>query len=457
MRGRASIGAIFESIWGLTVKKGVIALILFLVLVIIVSPGIVGKFAEKSVDDSLNRAADESGELVVISQSFDRGWFSSEGQHRIELGDGQIRSAIDLANGDGSNEQMPALLINTHIDHGLIPVSSMGRDEGSLAPRLGSAVSTLTVELGDGETFDVPGTIYSRLGLGGDLDSRYELEAGSKAADDGDVTWEATSIHVASDANMSKIDFDGTVGAMTFGDDQQLVSIEGLTFNGTQTATEYGFNVGDVEMIMGPMSVSSGSMEIGGNKGLNLKGSSSLDDGSVTGDMSFEMSGQTIPNFGDLSMIAEINFSGFDAAAVGALKSRLDELSGAQDPTMALMSSEEELKDMMAGGFDFDIEQLDVGLPMGTVETRMKVTVPESDRDTFEWTSLLLAAQASLDIKVPEAIIQLASSMDPEVGAIIGLGYLKKNGDNYEMAAEYKKGLLTVNGAPIPIPLGAFQ
>jgi hypothetical protein len=37
------------------------------------------------------------------------------------------------------------------------------------------------------------------------------------------------------------------------------------------------------------------------------------------------------------------------------------------------------------------------------------------------------------------------------------MGFLKKNGDIYEMDAKLAKGLLTINGAPIPIPLGAFQ
>jgi len=37
------------------------------------------------------------------------------------------------------------------------------------------------------------------------------------------------------------------------------------------------------------------------------------------------------------------------------------------------------------------------------------------------------------------------------------MGYLKKEGDVYVMDADFKKGLLTINGAPIPIPMGAFQ
>ena len=62
--------------------------------------------------------------------------------------------------------------------HGLIPLSSMGREGGSLEPGLGSAVSTLAVDSGTGEIVDLPGTIYSTVGLGGHLDSRYVLEAG---------------------------------------------------------------------------------------------------------------------------------------------------------------------------------------------------------------------------------------------------------------------------------------
>ena len=103
------------------------------------------------------------------------------------------------------------------------------------------------------------------------------------------------------------------------------------------------------------------------------------------------------------------------------------------------------------------LDQFDVALPMGTVEMKMTLNIPESDRATFEWTSLLLGTVAAVDIRVPEVLVQLASSMNPQAGAIIGMGYLKKDGDVYILDADFKKGLLTINGAPIPIPMGAFQ
>ncbi|MDH4057039.1 MAG: YdgA family protein, partial [Gammaproteobacteria bacterium] len=153
-------------------KKSVIALILLAVLIIIVSPGIVGKLAENSVGENLNWAAEESGELVVTTTGFDRGWFVSEGQHRVELKDGSIRSLLSAAASDDGDATLPVLLINTRIDHGLVPITSMSREQGSLAPGLGSAVSTLSVEFGPGETIALPGTIYSKVGLGGGLESR---------------------------------------------------------------------------------------------------------------------------------------------------------------------------------------------------------------------------------------------------------------------------------------------
>ncbi len=64
---------------------------------------------------------------------------------------------------------------------------------------------------------------------------------------------------------------------------------------------------------------------------------------------------------------------------------------------------------------------------------------------------------ASIDVSVPEALVQLASSMNPQAGALIGMGYLKKDGDVYILDADFKKGLLTINGAPVPIPMGAFN
>jgi uncharacterized protein YdgA (DUF945 family) len=439
------------------VKKSVIALILLAALIIIVSPGIVGKLAEDSVGENLNWAANESGELRITTTGFDRGWFVSEGQHRVELSEGGLRAAVATVAGDGSDEQLPVLLIDTRIDHGLIAFTSMSREQGSLAPGLGNAVSTLSVELAPGEIITLPGAIYSKVGLGGGLDSRYILEAGARNVDDGVVTWEATAIQVASDPATGKMTFDGNVGAMTFGNDQQVVAIDKLTFTGQRAATQYGFHVGNVDMRMGPMKISAGGMDAGGLQGLTVKASTALNGDQAEGAARFEINGESVPGFGEISVIADLAFSGFDAVALGVATERLDELGNAANPAMALMAAEDEFKDLVAAGLTFNVSQFDVALPMGTVEMKMTMDIPALERAGFEWSSLLLKAQASLYVTVPEALVQLATSMNPQAGALVGLGYLKKEGAVYIMDADMKKGLLTINGAPMPIPMSAFQ
>lgn len=431
-------------------KKGVIAVLLIVVVIVIVSPGIIGKLAEKSVDENLNWAADESGEFVVTSTGFDSGWFSSEGQHRIELGEGNIRTAMVA----GGNDETPVLIIDTRIDHGIIPVTSMSREEGSLAPGLGSAVSTMTVEYADGENFKVPGTIYSKVGLTGDLASSYVLEAGTQSTNNGMVTWEPGKIDFAASPSSGSIVFDGDLGLISAEEDDQKVSFDGLKFSGEQEQTKHGFAVGDVDLSVGEISINSGVA--GGIRSVNLKASSALDGDDVNADMLLIIDGQTVPNFGEISITTDMSLSGADAAALGALTQRLEEASGSQDPTAIMQNAEEELKSLFAGGFDMNIKQLDIALPMGTVETVMNFEVPESDRADFEWTSLLVELVASLDVKVPEELVNMATQMNPQAGMVVGMGYLKKNGDNYEMNAAYKQGLLTINGAPVPIPFGAF-
>ena len=54
---------------------------------------------------------------------------------------------------------------------------------------------------------------------------------------------------------------------------------------------------------------------------------------------------------------------------------------------------------------------------------------------------------------LPVTLYQFIGMMNPDIAQLEQMGVLKLNGDVYEMAAVYRKGLLTVNDAPFPIPL----
>ena len=127
------------------VKKGLIVFLVVAALIVLVSPGIIGRIAERSVDENIEWADTETDEIVITESQFDRGWFSSEGLHRIEVRDPEIRMALYELFAVSATDGNPVFVVETHIDHGLIPVTSMSREKGSLAPGLGRAVSTMSV------------------------------------------------------------------------------------------------------------------------------------------------------------------------------------------------------------------------------------------------------------------------------------------------------------------------
>lgn len=438
-------------------KKGIVVLLVLLALVVIISPAIMGRLAEKSVDENLNWAAAESGDLVVTSEAFDRGWFSSEGQHRVEIKEGDLKAMIATMGRPVYGDDMPVLIINTHLDHGLIPVTSMSREKGSLAPGLGSAVSTLSVEFSDGDKIDIPGKIYSNVGLDGELESNYVLEAGSSAQDGSRASWGPTEIDITTNPSSGDVTFAGNISALSFADGTDSVAVDGLVFSGHQSPTKFGFPIGDMTLELDAMSVSNNGVQAGGLKHMSVDGKTTLDDGRLSGRTLLEMESQSIPQFGEFSVVADIGLTGADAMAIGALQEALEAAGVNPNPGQLFAIVEDDLKRLLASGLEMSVNQLDVALPMGTVMTKLDISVAEEDAATFDWTSLLLGTEASADISVPEALIDMALQMSPEAGAVVGMGFLQKNGDVYELQAEYKKGLLTINGAPMPIPLGAFQ
>ncbi len=446
-------------IGNLNVKKGIVVLLVVVALLVLLSPGLIGRMAEKSVDENLNWAAEQSGGVVVTSESFDRGWFSSQGQHRVRIDDDNLKVLLGSMDEPPDFDELPVLVIDTRLDHGLIPVGSMSREKGSLAPGLGSAVSTLSIELASGETVSLPGAVYSKISLGGSLQSSYVLPSGSFKQDGGAISWDDTEIEVTTNPSSGKVSFSGDIGSLKAGDGVDQVALAGLEFSGYQQPTAFGFAVGDIRLELGDMSITSGGVEAGGLTRMSIDASSRLDNGRLSGHSLLELDSKPVPQFGEFSLNADVSLAGADAEAIGALQRSL-EVQGTNadpDPTQFFTVNEEPIKRLLASGIELRFDRLDVTMPMGTVTSRLNLKVSEEDTEPFEWTSLLLNTQAEVSVSVPQAVVDMAVQMNPQVGVAVGMGFLQQDGDAYSMDAVYKKGLLTINGAPMPVPFGDLQ
>ena len=406
------------------------------------------------MDRSLEWAARESGEVSVTSARFERGWFSSAGQHRVSLKEGDLMETLQALTGPIDADALPVLIINTRLDHGLIPVASMGREGGSLTPGLGSAVSTLQLELPDGALVDIPGTVYSRVGLGGALHAHYVLPAGSRSADDGTtVEWADSSLEVSADAISGAIEFSGSSASISLVDGYSAFTVGGLTFSGEERPTDFGFWVGQVALEVRDVSHASGGMPADVLRSLSLRAETALDGDRANASSDIAFTIPDVPDFGDVSGSGRLTLSGADALALGGLQRALEAAGKSAYPASPMTLVEPDLARMLGRGVTFDVERFDIALPDGTVTLAARFETPDGGSADAGLMSLVLGAEASLDVSIPAPLMERMMVDNPQAAMLVGMGYLRRQDDAFLMELRYRKKLATINGAPLPLPI----
>ncbi len=430
-------------------KKWVLALFLGLALVVLISPGLIGHLAERSVDESIRAGTVENDDVVVSALRFNRGWFTTEGQHRIEFRDSGTTDGLRQLAGLPPDAPLPVLVITTRIDHGIIPVTSMNREDGSLTPGLGDAISTVQVEMPDGEIIDMPGVINSSIGLTGSMRSTYELPAGTFTENDEGFRWSDGELSVETDPSTYRISFDAALDELEILGGANPVRLEGLDVEGEQAPSGFGFVLGEVSARVD--SVVAAGPPVGP---IQTNGSGRIDDGRLAFDFSLDLSAVETGMGGQANTVVDMSASGIDPAAFGRLLRRYQAVGGdVGNPDALAAALDPELRALAGGGFMFNIERLDIALPDGTLEATVEVTVAENDAAAGSWSSLLLATEATADVRIPDALMTTLVQLNPEAGAAVGMGYLKADGDAYITEIRYAKGILTINGAPMTIPM----
>lgn len=435
-------------------KRWVVVLLVLLSAVILVAPGIVGRLAERNLESNVQWAARETGGVAVTGGSFDRGWFTSEGTRRIEIRNPELSALIaDLA-GTPQADARPVLVVTTRLDHGLIPVTSMARESGSLAPALASAVSTLALDTGNGDPIAIPGKILTRVGLTGASTSHYRLDAGTFDDASTRIEWQGADVTVRLDAAGSSMEFDAVIEPLAAAWREEELVLGRIVVDGEQEISKYGFNVGKVRAEID--SVRGGATDFGA---LRLTAVSELSGERVNGRTELGIDDIVVPAFGNAAMDMKLALEGLDGASLQAVLSAMERARASPAPGETLADSYPALRDdlrrLLAAGGTVRLEQLDLELPQGLVTSTLDLELPATDASAFSWAGALLALRASADISIPVAAMDLVLAVNPQATALIAMGFLEREGDAYRLQAEYARGLLTVNGAPVPIPLPA--
>jgi uncharacterized protein YdgA (DUF945 family) len=454
--GRASIRASSRTTLGIAVKRWLVALLVLLAVIVLISPGIVGRLAEQNLDENIDWVEGENPNVSVSTERFDRGWFTSEGRHRVVFEGGAFHDVAVLYSG-GEVTELPALIIDTRIDHGLLPVSSLSRESGSLMPGLATTISPFQVDPGAGDLITVPGVLYSNIGVSGTSKSRFVRESGSFARDEFSATWQGADLLVISSPSAGGIAVEGNIQPFSLVENNERVDFGSITADIDETSSDFGFSVGSIEFEMESLSAESanGPFSMGV---MSLTADTSIDDSRLNGTSTFSMQDVVVPGMGNVGLDMDISMQGLDAASLGKVSAALREVQGEDDPEAALQAIypqiEGDVQKLVASGAEINFNQFDLQLPQGKLSTQLQVKFAEiGDAAPFSWSSVLLAMTASMNMRIPVALYEFVLMMNPQAESLVAMGVLKRVGDDYVMDAEYAQGLLNVNGAPMPIPM----
>ncbi len=431
-------------------KRWLVVLLVLLALLVLISPGIVGRLAEKNIDETIDWAASDSPGVSIQTESFDRGWFTSAGRHRVVFDGNQFREAANYYEEATGNATLPSLIIDTALAHGPLP-------GGSMSPGLASLVSTFSIDPGDGTTFDLPGALTSNVSLAGESDSRLLLEAGFYQHEVANLAWQGADIKVLSNASTGAISVNGEIKPWNISADGALVSIGVMSLVTDQVESDYGFSVGTLEMQVGEIKIEDeeSGVTIGG---ISLSADSEIADARVSAHSLLSVQKMSIPNVGEVNLSMDVSLDGLDATAASVIGKAVEEAQSANDPEAALANLypeiESDVQTLFQRGFSVRMDKFDLSLPQGVVETKLEVSVPEAGAGAaFDWATVLLTLSAKLDMRVPGPIYDMAAMFSPQAGSLVSMGILVQDGDDYVVSGEYAQGLINVNGVPMPIPM----
>lgn len=439
-------------------KRWIVVLLVVLAVVVLISPGIIGRIAEQDLEESISRAGVETPEITISTESFDRGWFSSAGRHRIELTDRQKFPQMARFAGSSGYERMPALVLESRIDHGIVPIGSVTNDEVTLSPGIANLVSTMQLDPGNGELVDLPGRISTTIGLSGETDATLLIEQGRWTDGGNSIEWQGADLQFTLDRWGDLTRLEGFVAPLNFRAGYDGFASERIDVSLNHSRSAYELMVGSVHLHSGAVAATGSFGSNFGYSSLTIDADNHIDDDRLSGSSSVDIADIGVPGVDAMDFGFDVSFEGLDARSFAALYAALEETVADGNPQNAFgaiyPSMDAEIQQFLSAGAQIRFDRLDIALPQGEIRSNMSFSLPPSgSSDAFSWPGVLLKLRASFSVQMPEAVFELAQSIQPEIGAAVAAGFLVKKGDTYKMDVEYAQGLATVNGMPVPVPM----
>lgn len=446
-------------------KRWFVLLLVGLAVIILLSPGIIGRLAEENIDRGLSQVDMENENISIRAEAFERGWFTSEGRHRILLEGGTLFEIVEGYNYQERYAGNPALIIDTRVDHGLLPISSLQRERGSLNPALANAVSTIRLDRGDGQLVDLPGRVYGFIGLGGNSSFRFLMDEGSDVSGNTSTRWSGADITWSVSADGLTRTIEGNIEPATIESFDVETTIGETAFRFSQDRHLHRLGEVALDVDLESLKVRSPGAEDVTAGPLRITLDSRIEGGRTSADGRLALVIDNVPDLGSLDVAADVGVGNLDAEALATMIDAYRILNGlGSNPGEAELASvypalERAGERLAARGGSLRIENARASVPQGDWQMDLSVEVDETadGAQPFSWPSALLKTSAILDLRMSESLFEYLVVMNPDLRAAVAGGFLLKKGDGYELSAELDDGRLVLNGAPMNLPLALPQ
>ncbi|MEM7611502.1 MAG: DUF945 family protein [Pseudomonadota bacterium] len=399
-------------------RKFITILAIALIAVALIGPGLMGRVAEKALNDSNSEIARSLPPWIeMVEQDFDRGWFASGSRYRLAITDRSRLGPLIALFGEGVFADQPAVIVQSRVAHGPLV--------GLFTPALAQADSRFIAETGNEQPAVLPLALRTTLGLTGNATFDWLVREGSAEHAAGSARWQDMTLRhfVAADLSRTTLDLSAPL------------------FEIVPADSSVAMNYQDVDISLTLLQEGS-LLRSGADYALTIEG----DEGSVTTE-------------------GQVTLNGIELSALPALNTLVARLTTAKDRQQAyatLQANLPALREVLASQVSLDWNQ-SVATSNGAIQSNLAFELPTSSQlpaannIQVVGAAVLQLSKATVYLSLAPEFVAAASEGPDEVKQAIammrGTGMLIDDDDTGQFVTDlaYADGLLTVNGMPMPV------
>ncbi|CAN5283745.1 hypothetical protein BH24PSE2_BH24PSE2_24040 [soil metagenome] len=417
-------------------RRRLLAGIAVLVALGLLAPGLVGVLAQNRHEQRLEETIGAAPWLRITAEDFDRGWFRSRARYRVELGEALQKNPAPAAG--TRRADAPALLIDSRLGHGPFALGT-----GLVLARI---ESQLTIVGADHSPVTLPAPVITRIDLDGGGTAQYS--GGPVRVETDGRRIHLTGAEIAARFDPEHLIVRGRLAALTAVDAHGRFEAAPLKFSVAHDVGDGGSSAYNVELQI-PHAELTGREARLSFSDLRFSHAETQSADRIAAAIAIRVEELQVGERTLGPAVLRLQATDLDAVALDRLATANRDAESSE-PGAALMA-------LVASGASASIDPLRVNTPDGEVSVTARFEFAEHPANGG---SALLGPgfSGALRLEVPQAIAAAAAAARPQfelwLQTLLDLGFVEAEQDRYRLNAEYRNGLLTVNGIPLPFPFG---